>query len=117
MISVNFSVTNKSKESTASNLCISAPQSLDFRPVDHTESQSLSIGDEHEISPEETVNMMGRFVMLGDMRRDLHISCDLQYRVEVRKVHQENKPVYSYMLIRVGLLHGDNVGSTNSYQT
>lgn len=84
MVSVKFSVSNKSKESTISNLRISSPQSLDFRPVDHTESESPSIGDEHELSFEETLSITGRFVMLGDMRRDLHISCDLQYRVEVR---------------------------------
>ncbi|KAJ8656449.1 hypothetical protein O0I10_007772 [Lichtheimia ornata] len=82
MIRVKFSVSNKSKESTVSNLCISSPQSLDFRPVDNTTSESPSIGDEHELSFEETLNITGRFVMLGDMRRDLHISCDLQYRAE-----------------------------------
>ena len=83
VISVKFSVSNKSKEATVSNLCISSPQSLDFRPVDRKESQPLAIGDEHDLSPEETVHITGCFVMLGDMRRDLRISCDLQYRVEV----------------------------------
>ncbi|KAI7881383.1 hypothetical protein K492DRAFT_161622 [Lichtheimia hyalospora FSU 10163] len=82
VISVKFSVSNKSNEATVSNLCISSPQSLDFRPVDQKESQSLAIGDEHDLSPEETVHITGRFVMLGDMRRDLRIACDLQYRVE-----------------------------------
>lgn len=100
MIRVKFSVSNKSKESTVSNLCISSPQSLDFRPVDNTTSESPSIGDEHELSFEETLNITGRFVMLGDMRRDLHISCDLQYRAEVRTKWDEIE-AYEGVLISI----------------